>query len=212
VSHYADNYHLMVLYILAGIGAVTVIILVLALVLLFFGWLGQPVSYLVRADEMQRYLVSWGRAIAEGGRIQVGQPQSDRSVTFVKRHYKKAGEQLVFRFRNAEDGRRYFEQVESAFSTAIIPFEVERTPTGRRRAIVIPFPLEDPLMVSAAAHASQVALVAMGAPGEGPFELKCTGAHRPDYVRGASDFIPWTRGHRAGFRVAQVLSRLLGRS
>jgi hypothetical protein len=202
----------MLLYILAGIGALTVSAILLILILMLFGWLGQPISYLARAEEVQRYLVSWGRAIADGGRILVGQPGTDRSVTFVKRRYKKVGERLVFRFRNAEGGRRHFEQVESALSTASIRFEVERTPTGRPRAIVIPFPLDDPLMLSAAAHAARIALAAMGAPDDGPFEMKCTGSHRPDYVRGSVEVIPWTRGYRAGFHLGQLVSRLSGRS
>jgi hypothetical protein len=92
----------MLLYILAAIGALTVTVVLLIVILMFFGWLGQPVSYLVGPDEIQRYLRSWGSAIAEGGRILVRQPNTDRSVMFVKRQYKRSGEQLVFRFRNAQ--------------------------------------------------------------------------------------------------------------
>ena len=203
----------MLVYILAVIGALTVVLVVLILVLMFFGWLGQPVSYLVGPDEIQRYLRSWGAAIADGGRIVVRQPETDRSIMFIKRQYKRSGEQLLFRFRNADGGRKYFSQVESAFTTAGIGHQIERTPSGRPRAIVIPFPFgDDPLALSGAAHASRLALGAMGAPSEGPFELTCTGSHRPDYVRGSVDVIPWTRGYRAGFRFGDVLGRLFGRS
>jgi hypothetical protein len=104
----------MLLYILAGIGALTVSVALLILILVFFGWLEQPVSYLARSDEIQRYLLSWGRPIADGGRILVREPNTDRSVTFVKRQCKKVGQRLVFRFRNADGGRRHFDQVESA--------------------------------------------------------------------------------------------------
>jgi hypothetical protein len=202
----------MLLYILAAIGALTVAVALLIVVLMIFGWLEQPVSYLARSEEIQRYLRSWGNAIGDGGRIQARQPGTDRSVMFVKRHFKRAGDQLVFRFRNADAGRRYFAQVECALSKAGISFEMERTPAGRPRAIVIPFPVgDDPLPLAAGAHAARVALVAMGASEEGPFEMTCTGSHRSDYVRGSVDVIPWTRGYRAGFSVGQVVNRLFGR-
>jgi hypothetical protein len=203
----------MLVYILAGIGALTVLLVVLILILAFFGWLGQPVSYLAGPDEIQRCLRSWGAAVADGGRIVVRQPNTDRSIMFIRRHYKRSGEQLVFRFRNADGGRKYFSQVESAFTTAGIGHQIERTPSGRPRAIVIAFPVgDDPLALSGAAHATRLAFGAMGAPAEGPFELTCTGSHRPGYVQGSVDVIPWTRGYRAGFRFGDVLGRLFGRS
>ena len=203
----------MLLYTLAGIGALTVVVVLLILILMFFNWLGQPVSYLVQPEEIQRYLRSWGNAIADGGRILVRQPGTNRSVTFVKRRYRNVGDRLVFRFRNADDGRRHFDQVESALANAQIRFEIERTPSGRPRAIVISFPLaDDRLPLAAAAHAARVALTAMGAPEDGRSEMTCTGSHRPDYVHGSVDVIPWTRGYRAGFRAGQVANRLLGRS
>jgi hypothetical protein len=198
----------MLLYIFAAIGALTFIAVVLVLILMFFGWLGQSVAYVVRPDEIQRYLASWGRAIADGGNIQVGQPDTDRAVTFVKRQYKKIGDRLVFRLRNADEARPHFKQVTSALARAGIPFEVERTPTGRTRAIVIPFAVDDPLMPSAAAHSARVALAAMGSPADGLFEMKCTGSHRQDYLRGSVEVIPWTRGYRAGFQVGRLVDRL----
>lgn len=203
----------MLLYILAAIGALTLTVILFIMVLMFLGWLGQPVSYVVGPDDIQRYLRSWGSAIAQGGRILVRQPDTDRSVMFVIGQYKGSGEQLVFRFRNADGGRKYFDQVQSALADAGISYEVERTPTGRARALVIPFPFgEDPLMLAAAAHATRVALSAMGAPPDGPFELTCTGSHRQGYAPGAVDVIPWTRGNRARFQLGDVLSRLFGRS
>jgi hypothetical protein len=202
----------MLLYILAAIGALSVAIVLVIMVLMFFGWLAQPVSYLVRSEEIQRHLLSWGHAIGDGGRIQVRQPGTDHSVMFVKRHFKRTGDCLVFRFRNAGAGRSHFAQVGSALSKGGISFEMERTPSGRPRAIVIPFPVgDDPLPLAAGAHAARVALAAMGASEEGPFEMTCTGSQRSDYVRGSVDAIPWTRGHRAGFTVGQVVNRLLGR-
>jgi hypothetical protein len=203
----------MLLYILAAIGALTVIVILLILALVFFGWLGQPVSYLARPDEIQRYLRSWGSAIADGGKILVRLPDSDRSIAFVKRRYKRSGEQLVLRLRNADGTRRYFVPVQTAFVNAGISFETERTPSGRARALAIPFPFgDDPLTLAAAAHAARVALIAMGAPDDGPFEITCIGSLRPGYVRGSVDVIPWTRGYRVSFHVGHVLSRLLGRS
>lgn len=203
----------MLLYILAAIGAVTVSLVLLILILMFFGWLGRPVSYFVGPDEIQRYLRSWGSAIAEGGRIVVRQPNTDRSIVFIKRQSRRSGEHLVLRFRNADTGRKYFSQVEAAFTNAGISYNLERTPTGRPRAIVIAFPFsDDPLALSSAVHATRLALCAMGAPSDGPFELTCTGSHRPGYVQGSGDVIPWTRGYRVGFRLGDVLGRLFGRS
>jgi hypothetical protein len=196
----------MLLYILAGIGVLALLIVLLILLMLLFGWMGQPVRYLVRADEVQRYLASWGSAIAEGGKILVQQPGTERFVTFVKRHQRR-GEHLVFRLRNADATRRHFESVESAFRTSSIPFDVEKTPRGRPRAIVIQFRLGDPLMLSAAAHAARVALTTMGAEADGPFEMTCHGTHRPDYVRGSVEVIPWTRGYRAGHLTGQFFAR-----
>jgi hypothetical protein len=54
----------MLLYILAAVGALTVVVVLLIVVVMFFGWLGQPVSYLTRSDEIERYLRSWGNAVA----------------------------------------------------------------------------------------------------------------------------------------------------
>jgi hypothetical protein len=198
----------MLLYLLAAIGALTVAVVLLVLILMFFGWLGQSVIYRAGPDEIQRYLRSWGGAIADGGRILVRQRNSDRSIAFVKRRYKRSGAHLVFRFRNADDGRKYFDEVESALRKASIGFEMERTPTGRARAIVIPFPLtDDPLTLSAAAHVTRVALTAMGTPDAGPFEMSCTARQDPEYVRGSSEVIPWTRGYRIGVQLAYVLGR-----
>ena len=131
-------------------------------------------------------------------------------MTFIKRQYRTIGERLVFKVRTAQKGRRHFENVKAALSTTGIAFEVEQTPAGRPRAIVIPFPLGDPLMPSSAAHAARVVLAAMGAPDDGPFEIKCIGSHRPDYVRGSVEVIPWTRGYRAGFHLGQLIRRLWG--
>ena len=81
------------------------------------------------------------------------------------------------------------------------------------RAIVIAFPLgDDPLPLAAAAHTARLALTAMGAPADGPVEMRCLASHRPDYVRGSVEVIPWTRGYRAGMRVGRVVHRLLGRA
>lgn len=129
----------MLVYTLAAIGALTVVLVVFILIMMFFGWLGQPIGYLVGRDEIQRCLRSWGAAIADGGRIVVRQPDTDRSILFIKRQYKRSGEELVFRFRNADGGRKYFSQVESALTTAGIGHQIERTPSGRPRAIVISF-------------------------------------------------------------------------
>ena len=202
----------LLLYILAGIGVLTLVVVLLVGILMFFGLMEQPVSYLARPDEVQRYLAAWGCALADGGRIVIGQPDTDRSVTFIKRQRKKIGDRLVLRFRNAGHTRRYFGQVESALSAAGIRFEVERTPAGRPCAIVRAFPLDDPLMLSAAAHAARISLSAMGSPDGGPFKLTCTGSQRSDYVPGSVEVIPWTRGYRAGFRLGQLADRIFGRS
>jgi hypothetical protein len=70
----------MLLYILAGVGALTLTVVLLILMLMFFGWLGQPVSYLARENEIQRYLISWGRALADGGTIDGNPILVDRHV------------------------------------------------------------------------------------------------------------------------------------
>lgn len=202
----------MLLYILAGIGVITLLFLLLVLVLLLFGWMGQPVRYRVAADELQRYLASWGHAIADGGKIRVCRPGTDCFVTYVKQQRKGTGDSLVFRLRNADATRPYFESVRSALSAANIPFDVERTARGKPRAMVIGFRLGDPLMLSSAAHVARVTLATMGAEADGPFEMTCLGTHRPDYVRGAVEVIPWTRGYRAGYLTGQFVARLWRRA
>ena len=203
----------MLIYFLAVIGALTVTAVCLILILIVFGWLNQPVNYLVGPDEIQRYLRSWGSAIADGGRILVRQPGMDPSISFVRRRKKRSGEHLVFRFRNADAGREHFHAVESALTRAGIGFDMERTPTGRPRAIVIPFSFgNDPLTLTAAAHATRVALCAMGTPEDGPFEMICSATRRPDYEGGSADVIPWTRAHRLGFVLGQAFRRLMGRT
>ena len=128
----------------------------------------------------------------------------------MKRHSRKVGDRLVFRVRNADGTRKHFEEVVSALARANIEFGMEKTPTGRPRAIVIAFRLGgDPLPLAAASHATRVARAAMGGPSNGPVLMTCTASLRPDYVRGSVEFIPRTRGHRAGSWVGQAVSRLL---
>jgi hypothetical protein len=202
----------MVLYLLASIGALALLVVLLVTGLTGYRWLGGPITYLARADELPRFLSSWGSAIAAGGRILVRQPGTDGSVVFIKRRYKRVGEQLVFRYRNADASRRHFENVKSALRAAGIGFEIELTPRGRSRAILVPFAISDPFMLSGAAHAARIALSAMGASNDGIYELQCEGSRRPDYVQGSVEMIPWTRAHRAGYRVGQFVGRLWPRT
>jgi hypothetical protein len=114
----------MVLYLLATIGALALLVILLVISLIGYRWVGGPVTYLARADELPRFLSSWGSAVATGGRILVRQPGTNGSVVFIKRHYKGVGGQLVFRYRNADESRRHFENVKSALGAAGIAFEV----------------------------------------------------------------------------------------
>lgn len=204
----------MTLYILASIGVLAVLVICLVLVVgLLGGWMAQPVSYTARPEDVQRYLKSWGAAIADGGRIEVRHSASGGLVTFVKRRRKKTGDALLLKVRDSDSERLRLRHVELAFAADGIGFNLERTPAGRPRAISVPFQLgSDPVSMSAAGHAARVALNAMGAPDEGPYELTCHASHRPDYVHGSVDVIPWTRGYRLGFVVGQVMSRVTGRS
>jgi hypothetical protein len=202
----------MVLYLLASVGALALLVVMLVVSWSGYRWLGRPVTYLARADELPRFLSSWGSAIAAGGRILVRQPGTDGSVVFIKRHSKRVGAQLLLRCRNADASRRHFESVQSALRGAGIAFETELTPRGRPRAIVVPFVLSDPFMLSGAAHAATITLAAMGASTDGAYELQCEGSQRRDYVQGSVEIIPWTRAHRAGYRLGQFLGRLCSRA
>ena len=189
----------------------TVLVLGLVLVFVVLSWFSQPVPYSVSGGDLQRFLSSWGIALGDRGKIVVRQPKTDRSVQFVKRDYKARVDKLVLRCRNADETRKYFESVRSALESTGNDLKIELTPRGKPRAVLVEFNVEDPLMPSAAAHAARVALSAMGAPVDGPFELYCQGAHRPDYQRGSVEVIPWTRGYRAGFRLGRLAARVLGR-
>lgn len=202
------QYSHVLLYVLAGVGAFA---LLLIAVVVLFGWFGQPVVYLARGDQLQRFISSWGAALGDRGRIVVREPHTDRQVHFIKRLYRSRTGQLVLRSRNADETRKYFEAVKSALQEAAIDFEIELTPKGKPRAVVIAFAVEDPLTPSAAAHVARLVLTAMGAPMGGPFELFCEGSHRPDYTPGSVEVIPWTRGYRSGFQVGRLLRRVLGR-
>jgi hypothetical protein len=85
------------------------------------------------------------------------------------------------------------------------------TRKGKPRAALIEFPIDDPHMPMAAAHAARLVLTAMGAPTDGPYELYCEGSHRPDYTLGSVEVIPWTRGYRSGFQMGRLIRRVFGR-
>ena len=201
----------MVFYILAALGALTALVLGLILVIVLLAWFSEPVPYSVPGHDLQRFFSSWGIALGDRGKIIVRQAKTDRSIQFVKRDYKARADQLVLRCRNADETRKYFESVRSALEAMGNDVKIELTPRGKPRAALLAFNVEDPLMPSAAAHATRVALSAMGAPVEGPFELYCQGSHRADYQPGSVDVIPWTRGYRAGVRLGRLAARVLGR-
>jgi hypothetical protein len=201
----------MVLYLLAALGALTFLVLGLVLVFVVLAWFSQPVPYSVSGDDLQRFFSSWGIALGDRGKIIVRQEKTDRSIQFVKRDYKARADKLVLRCRNADKTRKYFESVRSALEATASDVKIELTPRGKPRAAILEFNVEDPLMPSAAAHAARVALSAMGAPVEGPFELYCQGSHRDDYQPGSVEVIPWTRGYRAGLRLGRLAARVLGR-
>lgn len=198
----------MLLYILAVIGAITVLT---ALFLIGFTVinrrLGEPVTYRAEGHELQRFVSSWGKALADGGSILIREPKTGRCVHFIKRDYKKRDDRLLLRWRNADENRQYLEDVKSTLSQASIEFDVELTPRGRCRAVVVPFLLRDSLMPSAAAHAARLVLTATGAANEGPYELQCQGTHSADYVPGSVEVIPWTKGYRSGVRLGHRLRR-----
>jgi hypothetical protein len=201
----------MVFYLLAVLGALTALVLGLLLAFAVLAWFSQPVRYSVAGEDLQRFFSSWGMALGDRGKIIVRQAKTDRSIQFVKRAYNARADLLVLRCRNADETRKYFESVRSALAATGSDVKIELTPRGRPRAALIEFNVEDPLMPSAAAHAARVALSAMGAPVEGPFELFCQGSHRADYQPGSVEVIPWTRGYRAGFRLGRLAARILGR-
>ena len=201
----------MVFYLLATLGALSALVLGLVLVFVVLAWFSQPVPYSVSGDDLQRFFLSWGVALGDRGKIIVRQAKTDRSIQFVKRDYKTRTDRLVLRCRNADETRKYFESVRSALEATGNDVKIELTPRGKPRAALVEFNVEDPLMPSAAAHAARVALSAMGASVEGPFELYCQGSHRADYQAGSVEVIPWTRGYRAGFRLGRLAARVLGR-
>jgi hypothetical protein len=201
----------MVFYVLAALGGLTVLVLGLILVFVLLAWFSEPVPYSVPGHDLQRFFSSWGIALGDRGKIIVRQAKTDRSIQFVKRDYKNRADRLVLRCRNADETRKYFESVKTALEATGNDVKIELTPRGKPRAALLEFNVEDPLMPSAAAHAARVALSAMGAPVEGPFELYCQGSHRADYQPGSVEVIPWTRGYRAGFRLGRLAARVLGR-
>ena len=85
----------MVFYILAALGASTVLVLVLILVFVLLAWFREPVPHSVPGHDLQRFLSSWGIALGDRGKIIVRQAKTDRSIQFVKRDYKTRADQLV---------------------------------------------------------------------------------------------------------------------
>jgi hypothetical protein len=136
---------LRVLYFMATIGALTVLVSGLAFALVFLNWLSQPIPYLVLSGEMQQFFASWGRALGDRGKIVVRQPNTDRSLLFLKREFKARGDCLVLRVRNADQTRKYFDAVRSAFASAGTDVRVELTPTGKPRTLLLEFSVDDPL-------------------------------------------------------------------
>jgi hypothetical protein len=201
----------MVISLLAALGAVAALVVGLVLLLVLRAWFSQPIPYSVPAEDLRRFFSSWGIALGDRGKIIVRQPDTDRSIQFVKRDYKTRADQLVLRVRNADESRKYFASVRSALEAAGTDVKIELTPRGKTRAALVEFSVDDPMMPSAAADAARVALCAMGAPVEGPFEVRCQGAHRADHQPGSAEVIPWTRGYGAGFRLGRLAARILGR-
>jgi hypothetical protein len=201
----------MLLYVLAVLGAVTVLILGLILLFILLAWVSAPVPYSVSGADLQRFFASWGIALGDRGKIVVRQPNTNRSIQLIKRVYKTRGDQLVLRCRNADETRKHFQAVRSALEATANDVKIEWTPRGKPRAVLVEFSVDDPLMPSATAHVARIAMSAIGAPVDGPFELLCEGSHRSDYQPGSVEVIPWTRGYRAGVRLGRMAARVLGR-
>lgn len=197
------------LYVLAAVGALTVALALVIAILLLVNWLQQPVVYTVAAAEVSRYVASWGRVVAGGGRILVRQPATDVWVAFAAGQPAGGSERILLRIRNAQGARQRFDDVRAALEGSGIAFVTEHTRAGRPRSLVTAFALDDPHTPEAAAHAARVSLMALGAP-DGPFEVTCVGTPRPSLVAGAADAIPWTRGARLRSRFFPQAARASG--
>ena len=60
--------------------------------------------------ELEPFLRSWGAWLANRGVILVRHQDGEPTIQFRKRCYRRRGNVLVFRYRNAGDSRRTFEQ------------------------------------------------------------------------------------------------------
>lgn len=63
----------MVFYVLAALGALTVLVLGLILVFVLLAWFSEPVPYSVAGHDLQRFFSSWGIALGDRGKIIVRQ-------------------------------------------------------------------------------------------------------------------------------------------
>jgi len=174
-------------------------------------WGNRPALYECASPaEIEGYIRSWGQWLDDRGRIVVRHPPSTVEIEFRKRRYRRRPDTILFRYRNAYAGRKFFDRVKTAFDSANISYDVELTPKLHRpRALIVPL---DPREVFTPKVASRLVAVAFGCEEDRPvagLQIFCEGRMRQETEEPTVDLISYRQAHRAGFRLGRRLGRFL---
>ncbi len=169
-------------------------------------WFYSPAQYHgISFEELQRFFSDWAAHVGERRDILVGSPSVPNLIQFRKKQYKTRPDLLLFRFRNADASKPYFDAVVSALKRENLKFQIELTKKRRApRAAVVELDASDALLPSAAAHLCKVTLAAVGHPPESGASVCCTGL-KPDFDHAAQQIIPVTRADYTGWRLGFLL-------
>src|SRR5262249_2739306 len=165
------------LYLILVVGALIILLIALAQ---FNLWGNRPALYECASPaDIEGYIRSWGRWLDDRGRIVVRHLPSGVEIEFRKHRYRSRADTILFRYRNADAGRKYFAIVKNAFDSAGISYDTEPTPKRHRpRALIVPL---DPREVFTPMIASHLVAVAFGCDEDRPvanLQVFCEGRMR----------------------------------
>jgi len=157
-------------------------------------------------------LRSWGEWLDHWGKVVVRLDGTDNEVEFRKCRYKNRSDVLVFRYRNADATRKYFDQVRGRFDAGKVDYELEFTKKLRKpSAIAVAMHAADPLMP---VTAIRLLIVAFGIPAESgaSFTVEFCGSIRPlgDAPRVALSRESYPKPYLAGVLLGYAIGRVRG--
>jgi len=175
-------------------------------------WALRPVVYEnLAVQDLATYVRSWAPWLADRSRIVVGHTRTDAAIELRKHRFATEPDKIVFRVRNADANRKYFQTIQGALDNARVPYDVELTPKRRQpRAIAVALPADDVHTPAAAIKLVERAFDAVGAR-EPSFHVYCEGQMRNAPDTPTVPLIPWRQDHAGGYRLGETIGRAVKR-